>query len=284
MTMTTLMLRNLSRLQVPERLCLSQTRQYTISSVLRQDVKDAPKVTNLPKLKAWKLKKSPITWTSFFIGGAIGCGFLGYLWYLKAQKDMLLEKERRRTIGKAKIGGRFDLVDPKGQPVKSEDFLGQWVLIYFGFTHCPDICPDEIEKMVLTVDKLEQNNFKVQPIFISVDPSRDTPAIVGKYCKEFSEKILGLTGNMEQVGAACKAYRVYFSNGPKDQDEDYIVDHTIITYLIDPDGMFVDYYGQTNTPEQIVDSVLLHSIKLQKLKGESNWFPSWSLKGAQTVA
>ncbi|XP_015108861.1 protein SCO1 homolog, mitochondrial isoform X3 [Diachasma alloeum] len=261
-----------------------KTRQYSISRILMQEAKEPPTNSTLPKPKMWKLKQSPITWKSFFIGGAIGCGFLGYLYYLKEEKDLMLERERRRTIGKAKIGGRFDLIDPKGQLVKSEDFLGQWMLIYFGFTHCPDICPDEIEKMVLTINKLEEKNFKAQPVFISVDPTRDTPEVVGKYCKEFSEKIIGLTGNVEQVAAACKAYRVYFSNGPKDQDEDYIVDHTIIIYLIDPDGMFVDYYGQTNSADQIVDSVLLHNAKLQRLKGEGSWLPTFSLKGAETVA
>lgn len=131
----------------------SKTRQYTVSRTLRQEIKEPPKVTELPKQKS-KMAKSPMSWTSFLVGGAIGCSLLGYLYYLKDQKDTMLERERRRTIGKAKIGGRFDLINPKGESVKSEDFLGQWMLIYFGFTHCPDICPDEIEKMVLTVNKL----------------------------------------------------------------------------------------------------------------------------------
>ncbi|XP_063987966.1 protein SCO1 homolog, mitochondrial [Diachasmimorpha longicaudata] len=282
--MTTSVLRSLCRLQAPPRLCLHQTRQYSISRILRQEAKEPPTTRTLPKQKLGFLRKTPITWTSLFVGAGLGCGFLLYLYYLKEQKDLSLERERRRTIGKAKIGGRFDLVDPKGKLVKSEDFLGQWALIYFGFTHCPDICPDEIEKMVVTVNKLEQKKFKVQPIFISVDPTRDTPEVVGKYCREFSEKIIGLTGDLEQVGAACKAYRVYYSNGPKDQDDDYIVDHTIIMYLIDPDGMFVDYYGQTNSPDQIVDSVLLHNAKLEKLKGGNTWIPSFMPKAAESAA
>ncbi|KAF3420301.1 hypothetical protein E2986_10279 [Frieseomelitta varia] len=224
------------------------------------------------------LKKSFITWKSVLVTG-VGCtALLMYMYYLQERKEKETERERRRQLGKAAIGGKFELVDCNGKTWKSEDFFGQWVLIYFGFTHCPDICPDELEKLTQIVNTLEtQYNTKVQPIFISVDPDRDTPEIVGKYVKEFSDKILGLTGNKEQVAKVCKAYRVYYSNGPKDQDSDYIVDHTIIIYLVDPDGMFVDYYGLTHNAEQVVNSVNINKYKYDNLK-KDNWIPSVSLK------
>lgn len=235
--------------------------------------------TELPKPKEKfskrnlkKDKKAPVTWRSVAIAFGLGGTLLLGMLYVKKEKEVALDRERKRALGKASIGGSFNLIDQDGNPRSSNDFLGQWLLIYFGFTHCPDVCPDEIEKMVKTVNILDEKEGipKVQPIFITVDPERDDRKAVGAYLKEFSDKIIGLTGTSQQIKEVCKAYRVYFSAGPSDADADYIVDHTIIIYLVNPDGEFVDYYGQTKDAELIAKSIMVNMTKYNQMK--SKWW------------
>lgn len=216
--------------------------------------------------------KGPITWKSFAVTlGAAGVLLLGML-YVKKEKEIAIDRERKRALGKAAIGGSFDLIDHNGKPCSSKDFLGQWVLLYFGFTHCPDICPDELEKMVSVVDAIDNDPDmpNVKPVFVTVDPERDDVQSVAAYVKEFSPKLIGLTGSKDQVNQATRAFRVYYSAGPRDDENDYIVDHTIIMYLLNPEGDFTDYYGQTKNVEQIINSIKLQIVKFQQMK--SKWF------------
>lgn len=218
--------------------------------------------------KSSNRKSGPVTWKSLAITFALGGGLLLGMKYFKREKEEMIERERIKSVGKPALGGPFNLVDHNNKPAKSEDFLGQWVLIYFGFTHCPDICPDELEKMIEVVDEIDRIKTlpNLTPILITIDPDRDTPEAMSAYVKEFSPKLIGLTGTTSQIDQVSRAYRVYYSQGPKDEDNDYIVDHTIIMYLVGPDGQFLDYFGQNKKSSEISGSIASHMRKFKQGK------------------
>ncbi|OQR67305.1 protein SCO1 -like protein [Tropilaelaps mercedesae] len=234
-------------------------RSFVVSRSCTTDMKKTPKT---------KKFQSPITWRTVTATLGLGGLLTVFMLYTKHEKMQKIEQERKRSLGKAKIGGAFDLVDHNGVPRKSTDFHGKWVILYFGFTHCPDICPDELEKMAKIIDIVDKEHpeMELQPLFITVDPERDTKEVIKAYLSEFHPKILGLTGTVEKLAEATKAFRVYFSAGPRDHEEDYIVDHTVIMYLIGPEGDFIDYYGQTRTAKQIVDGIRLQKLKFDNAK------------------
>ncbi|XP_063078689.1 protein SCO1 homolog, mitochondrial [Engraulis encrasicolus] len=223
--------------------------------------------SRIPTPPSGDKKRGPVTWRSLAVTFAIGGTLLGAMKMFKKEKEESIERERTRSLGKPLLGGPFSLVDHNNKPCKSEDFFGQWILIYFGFTHCPDICPDEIEKMIEVVDEIGRIKSlpDLTPILITIDPDRDTAEAMSVYVKEFSPKLIGLTGATEQIDKVSRAYRVYYSQGPKDEDNDYIVDHTIIMYLVGPDGEFVEYYGQNKKSAEISSSVASHMRK-ERLK------------------
>ncbi|XP_004684641.1 PREDICTED: protein SCO1 homolog, mitochondrial isoform X1 [Condylura cristata] len=211
-------------------------------------------------------KPGPVSWKSLAFTFAIGGALLAGMKYFKKEKTEKLEKQRQRSIGKPLLGGPFSLTTHVGEPKTDKDYLGQWVLIYFGFTHCPDVCPEELEKMIQVVDEIDSIPTlpNLTPLFITIDPERDTKEAIANYVKEFSPKLVGLTGTKEEIDQVARAYRVYYSPGPKDEDEDYIVDHTIIMYLIGPDGEFLDYFGQNKRNAEIAGSIAAHMREHRK--------------------
>ncbi|XP_076860684.1 protein SCO2 homolog, mitochondrial [Brachyhypopomus gauderio] len=198
----------------------------------------------------------------------LGGGIAGIWWYVHQEKEQKLQDQRLEQLRKVAVGqGDFFLLDHTGRRRTKKDFQGTWVLMYFGFTHCPDICPEELEKMCSVVDLLDKDAALpcVQPLFITVDAERDDVTAMAKYVRDFHPRLLGLTGTPEEVKEAGQSYRVYASAGPKDEDGDYIVDHTILIYLINPDGLFLDYYNRTKNDTQIVESIQKHMKNYVKL-------------------
>lgn len=140
----------------------------------------------------------------------------------------------------ADIGGPFELVNKDGQTVRWADFAGKYRIVYFGFTYCPDICPTDVGRMVHGLNAFAKAHpdlaEKVQPIFISIDPERDTPQVVGEFAAAFSDNLIGLTGTPEQVKAAADTFRVFYSRGEDTPGGGYLMDHSAIVYLFGPDG------------------------------------------------
>lgn len=241
----------------PERALLSQSFEHQ-RATFSQDSTQPPKSSFSARIKL--PTRLAIT---LLVGGAI----IATWWFVREEKLQKLQMQRVEQLRKVAIGqGDFCLLDHTGQRRTKKDFLGQWVIMYFGFTHCPDICPDELEKMSNVVQLLEESNLPcVQPLFITVDPERDDVAAMAKYIRDFHPRLIGLTGTPKEVKDAGQAYRVYASAGPKDEDGDYIVDHTILIYLINPDGLFLDYYNRMKNAMQIAESIRQHMKNYVKL-------------------
>ena len=138
------------------------------------------------------------------------------------------------------IGGDFELVDSAGETVRFSDFEGQYRIVYFGFAYCPDICPTDVQRMTQGLAKFAQTNpddaARVQPIFISVDPARDSGDVLDEFTSAFSEDLIGLTGTPEQLKAAADAFKVFYSRGEDTSDGGYLMNHSTITYLFGPAG------------------------------------------------
>lgn len=148
------------------------------------------------------------------------------------------------TTGTALVGGPFTLVDHTGKTVTEKDFLGKYALVYFGFTNCPDICPAALQTMSAALDALGPKADRITPLFITVDPERDTPERLAQYVASFHPRLVGLTGTVGQVEAAAKAYRVYFKKAEAGQEPGaYSVDHTSIIYLMDPRGAYAAHFA-----------------------------------------
>ncbi|MCB2087634.1 MAG: SCO family protein [Sphingomonadaceae bacterium] len=165
------------------------------------------------------------------------------------------ETNEEPPLAGAPIGGDFELINSKGETVRWADFRGKWTIVYFGYAYCPDICPTDMQRTIQGLKLFGQEDAEraasIQPIFISVDPERDTPDVVGQFTSAFSDQLIGLTGTPEQVKQAGDAFRVYYNRGEDTAGGGYLVDHTNITYLFDPDGKPIATLPTDQGPEAI---------------------------------
>lgn len=168
--------------------------------------------------------------------------------------------DSNKGVGRPQVGGPFELIDQNGKKMTQEDLKGKYSLVYFGFTHCPDICPEELDKMATMFDIVEaERPGAVLPVFVTCDPVRDGPEILKEYLSEFHPRFIGLTGTYDQIKAMCKAYRVYFSTPTEVKPgQDYLVDHSIYFYLMDPEGDFVEALGRQHSPQHAAEIILDH--------------------------
>ena len=153
------------------------------------------------------------------------------------------------------LGGPFSMTDQTGRAVTEADFRGQPVLMFFGFTHCPDVCPTELATMTTALDLLGPEGERVRPVFVSVDPERDTPARLAEYVALFSPRLTGLTGTPEQVAAMARAFRVYYARATPAGSSEYLMDHSAFIYLLGPDGTVRTLLRPGATPEVIAAAV-----------------------------
>lgn len=161
---------------------------------------------------------------------------------------------RQGQIAGGDIGGPFTLVNTAGQTVTDAEVLTKPSLVYFGYTFCPDVCPFDMARNVEAVDILAQRGIEVTPVFISIDPDRDTPEALADYAENMHPALVALTGSADQVKAASQAYKTYFRKQPSD-DEYYLMDHSTFTYLMLPGTGFVDFFRRELTSDQMAESV-----------------------------
>lgn len=182
------------------------------------------------------------------IAAGLVIGLAAALAVFPEARQRLLPSSGSEVSGKALVGGPFTLVDDTGKRVTDKDYRGRYMLVFFGFTSCPDICPAGLQLISAALDKLGPKADRVTPIFISVDPERDTPQKLATYVKDFNPRLVGLTGTPEEIAAVAKAYKVFYQKvANQNSPADYGMDHTSIIYLMDPDGEFVTHFTPTTT-------------------------------------
>ena len=160
--------------------------------------------------------------------------------------------------GHEPIGGPFELTDHTGARRSDADFRGKLMLIYFGYTYCPDICPTDLEAMVSVLDLLGADGAAVQPLFITIDPERDTPGHLAEYVQLFHPRLIGLTGDVDEIRKVADAYKAFYAKAVQDDPANYAMDHSAFIYLVDVNGRYVGFFPPGTSAERMVTIIRPH--------------------------
>jgi protein SCO1/2 len=183
----------------------------------------------------------------FLIGLALLVGALGYDWWQRGGEGA--------SIAGVPIGGPFTLTDQNGVVRRDTDFRGKLMLVYFGYTYCPDACPTALNTMSQAIDRLGGQGDAVQPIFITVDPARDTVAQMKDYAANFHPRLEALTGTPDEIAAAARGYRVYYAKAAGGGENDYLMEHSGFVYLMGRDGKYLAHFGPDATADTMAAAI-----------------------------
>lgn|SRR6185295_9466119 len=202
-----------------------------------------------------RMPRSPLVYLPFLALATIVAA--GALWRLG---DIRSHRTTETvTVAPANIGGPFTLTDQDGMRRSDAEFRGKYMLVFFGYTFCPDVCPTTLAVMGAALDKLGKQGDRIVPIFITVDPERDTSPVLKAYISAFGSKFVGFTGTQEEIAAAAKAYRVYYQ-AHKEQGEHYAVDHSGVVYLMDKTGAFLANYSLDTPADRLADELAKKTV------------------------
>ena len=193
--------------------------------------------------------RTPVALVPYLVATAMIVGGI-----LSSEGDRIARLGRTVETGTATIGGPFVLIDQSGKPRTPADFRGRFMLVYFGYSFCPDVCPTTLAEMGSAIDRLGSKKARITPVFISIDPGRDTPGVLNEYLKSFGPEFVGLTGSPKSVQQAARAYHVYVRKHPL-PGGNYSMDHSGVIYLMGPDGRFVTYYEEEIGPDKMAEDL-----------------------------
>ena len=191
---------------------------------------------------------------AFVVGGG------AVLYKIRTAQNVSAVSSVQMGVAGASIGGAFSLIDHTGAPVSEQTYAGSYKLIYFGFTYCPAICPTELQKISRVMDSLGDKANNIQPLFVTLDPARDSVEVMREYVSLFHPKVVGLTGSAAQINDVLKAYRVYarkvWEDGASKASDDYTMDHSSYIYLMSPDDALMSIYRIADDAEYMVDDIV----------------------------